>query len=872
MQVKTDVSQFLTTDEQSDHLEKLYGKETLTQYTTLPIVAACFEDIRSSKQHSDMKKALERIQNGESDKEINKIIDSLKDVAMGPDGVPPRLWRMSEGEAREALVEMVKAAFSKDENTAKDCNDSSLNNVLVKWLHKKGPQNDPANYRTLGMNATARKVIVKVFLMLIQDCYLLFMPPLQGAFQPGIGSPTFARMTAAVIHAAKSAGLTLTICYIDAVKAYDRVPHSLLMDIFGDDGFALPKPMQRILKALYSKVNFVSTGATEDDVSFTEVFRGCIQGCCGSPLLFNCLMEYGRRCYEQQKDPSKNTQDKGFELAFRAEFAGHTHTFKITETMFADDLSILRLARTVESSLANNEAMGRAATEFMNVINARTGMKANYATAKSTASTYGPTLPPPEHPDQLPSVHDRVHIQGHWLPLDKVVKHLGRIHTEDGTDQADLDARRNRATYLFNSNRTLFTSRSYPPHKRLSWFFACIESTYTATSMTWAPTDAQWKKIDSWMMEHLRQVIGWVGKKHWRKTDQQVMAQIDKLQRRRYIPTSTKVRTQRINRVGSGAAKIYKALDAKEEPPISEMIMYATLDRPEGEACLERYDAQTEGLQPKGKIAAVWAGSSGTWGPVARNVPCPKCHPDAGKLTGHIGRHKTKISAKAQNQNQSLSSVRSQTMPSPLIPSKNRGTALHLGRHDDGPLGRQQVSWRAAAQPDLDSLGMRETKEQCYMKNGKKMATTWRKKAAALLDLPHCGTYTITAGGTIMRTRTKAAIAQSEMAKNRRKADAAAVLTRSRSRAAATKAMKAAARAKIKRRRQQKHTTALDRNGTAIYVDDIVKGCTKTHNNCTMTVEGFTSENRGQFSSTTGKIIRLKTTSVVLWKSAAKSQ
>jgi hypothetical protein len=39
-----------------------------------------------------------------------------------------------------------------------------------------------------------------------------------------------------------------------------------------------------------------------------------------------------------------------------------------------------------------------------------------------------------------------------------------------------------------------------------------------------------------------------------------------------------------------------------------------------------------------------------------------------------------------------------------------------------------------------------------------------------------------------------------------------------------------------------------------------------------MTVEGFTSENRGQFSSTTGKIIRLKTTSVVLWKSAAKSQ
>ena len=155
------------------------------------------------------------------------------------------------------------------------------------------------------------------------------------------------------------------------------------------------------------------------------------------------------------------------------------------------------------------------------------------------------------------------------------------------------------------------------------------------------------------------------------------------------------------------------------------------------------------------------------------------------------------------------------------------------------------------------------------------MMSTWRKKAAGLLDLPHCGTYTITAGGTIKRIRTKAAIAQSEKAKKKRESDEAKVHTRSRSRAAEAKTRAAAgraARAKAKKRRRQKHTTAPDRNGTAISIGDIVKGCTGKYNNCTLTVQGFTSEKRGQFSSTTGKDIRIKTTSVVLWKSAAESQ
>ena len=232
-------------------------------------------------------------------------------------------------------------------------------------------------------------------------------------------------------------------------------------------------------------------------------------------------------------------------------------------------------------------------------------------------------------------------------------------------------------------------SKSIPVKKRVSYFFQLVESVYLATAMTWAPTTTQWKELDSWILLHLKKVIGWVGERYWRKTNAEVMTKLDKIIGRQYVPASTKVRIRRINRIGSGAVKIYKAIDKGEPPPFHEIIIYATLDGKEGEDCLRAY---------------ISAGAQSRWAPVA-----------AGK-----------------------NGVR-RTTP-----------------------GSSGLSWRAAAQADMDYVGLHESRKQCYInEHGIGQIAKWKRIAAGLNDLPHLGHYTINSDNTITRHRSEQSLAAS---------------------------------------------------------------------------------------------------------------
>ena len=799
MRPKVDINAHLSTEVCGNHLKKLYGEQTLTQYVTLPIIGAYFHDIRHSTENSNLRLSLKRLQEGKSDKMINKIIDKLKDVACGPDGIPPRLWRLSANNARDLLVDMVTRTFAEDDHTAKPCNENAINHVLVKWLHKKNDKTDPANYRTIGCSATSRKVIMRVFLHLFEPLYLKFMHPSQGAFQPGIGSDSFARMTAEVIHAAKSAGLTLSIAYIDGVKAYDVVPRSTLLSIFRD-GFKLPKAMMRVLEQLYTGVAFVTEGNTFDERSFTETFRGVVQGCAGSPVLFNCLMEYGRRCYERQRQRHTTAEEKKFDIAFNAEFEGHKMQFRLGEVFFADDMSVMRLARRVESVLGNNEAMSNASTLFMDEIEKRTGMHANYAKEKSSASTYGAPLPDDiEIEGKGPHENDPVIVQGHPLKRDIKVKHLGRYHVEKSGCGTDMLERQHSAAFAFQRWRGVLMSKNIPVKKRVSYFAQLVESVYLATAMTWAPTTSQWKELDTWILLHLKKVIGWVGERYWRKTNTELMTKLDKIIGRQYVPASTKVRIRRINRIGTGAVKIYKAIDKGSPPPLHEMIVYATLDNNEGKYCRRAY---------------ISAGAQSRWAPVA-----------AGK-----------------------NGVR-RTTP-----------------------GSSGLSWRAAAQADMDYVGLHESREQCYInEHGIGQIGKWKRIAARLNDLPHLGHYTSNTDKTITRHRSEQSLAASAKRKQRAIEQATVAglrpATGARTSPAGTVPTAATRTTKTRRRKRPvKVTEGHDKNGTRIKPGDIVHVERGKYKGRDYIIDSFSSKERCRLQVGGGNATTLvvKTTQVRL--------
>ena len=229
--------------------------------------------------------------------------------------------------------------------------------------------------------------------------------------------------------------------------------------------------------------------------------------------------------------------------------------------------------------------------------------------------------------------------------------------------------------------------------KRVEYFFQLVESAYLSKCLSWTPTTPLWEQMDTWILKRLKQVIGWVGRpRYWRRTRAQLLSKLDSILGVRYRPPSTKVRIRRIRRIGKGAVKIFEAIDSGREPPVYEMINYATIANDRGEACLRPYvrgPSYRKGLRPLNPSPNM-ASRDGCWAPA----------------------------------------------------------------HDQYGTYHRDLSWRAAAQDDMDSLCMHETREQCYKdSNNVGQQTTWRNKAAQLLDLEHLGTRRVTLTGNVIRTR-----------------------------------------------------------------------------------------------------------------------
>ena len=460
----------------------------------------------------------------------------------------------------------------------------------------------------------------------------------------------------------------------------------------------------------------------------------------------------------------------------------------------------MRLARRVESVLGNNEAMSNASTLFMDEIEKRTGMHANYAKEKSSASTYGAPLPDDiEIEGKGPHENDPVIVQGHPLKRDIKVKHLGRYHVEKSGCGTDMLERQHSAAFAFQRWRGVLMSKNIPVKKRVSYFAQLVESVYLATAMTWAPTTSQWKELDTWILLHLKKVIGWVGERYWRKTNTELMTKLDKIIGRQYVPASTKVRIRRINRIGTGAVKIYKAIDKGSPPPLHEMIVYATLDNNEGKYCRRAY---------------ISAGAQSRWAPVA-----------AGK-----------------------NGVR-RTTP-----------------------GSSGLSWRAAAQADMDYVGLHESREQCYInEHGIGQIGKWKRIAARLNDLPHLGHYTSNTDKTITRHRSEQSLAASAKRKQRAIEQATVAglrpATGARTSPAGTVPTAATRTTKTRRRKRPvKVTEGHDKNGTRIKPGDIVHVERGKYKGRDYIIDSFSSKERCRLQVGGGNATTLvvKTTQVRL--------
>ena len=200
-------------------------------------------------------------------------------------------------------------------------------------VHKKGNNDDPANFRPI----TLESVPLKVFTSCIRDSIFTFLKQnnfieseIQKGFTPKMsGVLEHTSMMAYIIDKARIKQRSVVITLLDLKNAFGEVHHRLIKEVLAHHH--IPLETQNLISSLYD--NFFTSIITDEFVTpAIPVNRGVLQGDCLSPLLFNMCFNTFTQFIRQEKYKQLgfSTHDENDRLF------NPTHWFQ-----FADDAAVV---------------------------------------------------------------------------------------------------------------------------------------------------------------------------------------------------------------------------------------------------------------------------------------------------------------------------------------------------------------------------------------------------------------------------------------------------------------------------------------------------------------------------------------------------
>lgn len=246
--------------------------------------------------------------------------------APGPDGVHAFWWKVFP-KANAHLWEAVKGTMD---------GESEVPDWFVRGrtvlIPKEGCQGRPDQYRPITCLNTGYKLFTAVLTTLLRqhvDEHEI-LPPEQKALRPRRrGCLDALVLDTEVAAEARRSGKDLSVAWVDYSKAYDRVPHSWLVEMLTN--IKAPRPIRRCIENLILKWRStfgcgVGRNAVKVDLEYR---RGLFQGDSLSPLLF-CL----------------SIAPLSHELRKHSGFRSSVLEDNITHTMFMDDLKLYASGKT----------------------------------------------------------------------------------------------------------------------------------------------------------------------------------------------------------------------------------------------------------------------------------------------------------------------------------------------------------------------------------------------------------------------------------------------------------------------------------------------------------------------------------------------
>ena len=197
---------------------------------------------------------------------------------------------------------------------------ASWKEAYITTIHKKGPKQDPANYRPISITSCLGKLFTGTLnsrlMQFMQDANISH--PFQGAFTKGRRGTDHIFVANTLIDQAKHLGHSLYAAFIDLQKAYDSVSRPLLFRKLVLSGLG-PKFCKLVEQTYANTSSRIKLGAHMGESFSSNV--GLHQGDPLSPLLFNLFIADLIFAFRSNCDPPP-----------------HLHDLPVPSIQFADDI------------------------------------------------------------------------------------------------------------------------------------------------------------------------------------------------------------------------------------------------------------------------------------------------------------------------------------------------------------------------------------------------------------------------------------------------------------------------------------------------------------------------------------------------------
>ena len=416
--------------------------------------------------------------------EVSLAVDTTSNgKAPGADGIHPEIIQYGGPMVLEALHKIILTAWE-TKSVPQDWKDAQ-----IITLFKKGDRHLCSNYRGISLLSIPGKVFARVLLNRLTTLAESILPEAQCGFRSGRGTVDMIFSLKQLQEKCIEQNRPLYMVFVDFTKAFDTVHRETLWEILRKIG--CPELFTNLIASLHKDMKASVSLKGELSQPF-DVLNGVKQGCVLAPTLFSLFLSSVLSIAFADCEKGVMLQTRpGANLFNVNQFKSSSKTkpLLVRELMFADDIAFVAHSHQ----------------DIQDIVTRFTTAAKSYGLQINIKKTELMFQPSPGTSGNCQTVK----VDDSDITTVKSFKYLGSTVATDNKLDAELQLRKSKASQSFGRlKERVWFNKDLSLKTKCAVYQAIVLSTLLYGSESWTVYMNQAHNLNSFMMRHLRQILG----------------------------------------------------------------------------------------------------------------------------------------------------------------------------------------------------------------------------------------------------------------------------------------------------------------------------------------------------------------------------